>query len=143
MSGSVPSNIIEQLQRDEGLRLLAYRDTRGFLTIGYGRNLDAEGISKDEATYMLQQDIIHWGQLLTKNLPWFTALDSVRQGVLLNMCHNLGLGGLLSFKRFLLLMASGLYDAAATDLESNHKWMTQVGTRAQRLVLQIRTGEWQ
>jgi lysozyme len=47
------------LQRHEGLRLRlrAYRDTVGKLTIGYGRNLDDRGISEDEAGFMLDNDI--------------------------------------------------------------------------------------
>lgn len=144
MSESVPpTNIIAQLQRDEGLRLLPYRDKAGKLTIGYGRNLDAEGISRAEADYMLQSDVINFGTTLKKVLPWFEHLDLARQGVLINMAFNMGIGGLLSFKQFLSLMAIGKFKEAADDLATNTKWISQVGDRARRLVLQTRTGDWQ
>ncbi len=44
--------LIDLIKRHEGLSLKPYMDSRGFLTIGYGRNLDANGISKSEAEYL-------------------------------------------------------------------------------------------
>ena len=49
--------IKDMLVRHEGLRLHAYKCSEGFLTLGVGRNLDANGISEDEAMYMLDNDI--------------------------------------------------------------------------------------
>ncbi|HAC30701.1 MAG TPA: lysozyme, partial [Marinobacter hydrocarbonoclasticus] len=47
-----------QLKRHEGLRLKPYLDTASSprLTIGYGRNLEDVGISRDEADFMLDND---------------------------------------------------------------------------------------
>jgi len=44
-----------QIERHEGLRLKPYLDTATppRLTIGYGRNLDDVGITREEADYML------------------------------------------------------------------------------------------
>ena len=50
-------SMIGMLKRHEGLRLKPYQDTIGKLTIGYGRNLDDRGISKEEAEYLLRNDI--------------------------------------------------------------------------------------
>ena len=36
----------EQLKQDEGWRLKPYRCTAGKLTIGYGRNIEDKGITK-------------------------------------------------------------------------------------------------
>lgn len=36
--------LLTQLKVDEGVRLRPYTDTRGFQTIGIGRNLDTVGI---------------------------------------------------------------------------------------------------
>lgn len=47
----------KDLIRDEGLRLKPYHCTAGKLTIGYGRNLDDNGISEEEALSMLRNDI--------------------------------------------------------------------------------------
>jgi len=78
---------------------------------------------------------------LEYRLPWFTELDEVRQAVLVDMGYNLGIDGLLKFKRTLGSVESGNYaNAAIQMLES--KWATQVGHRAERLSDMMETGEW-
>jgi lysozyme len=63
----------------------------------------------------------------------------VRQNVLADMCFNLGIGGLLSFKNTLAMVEHGKYEeAAAAMLQS--KWATQVGQRAIELSEMMRTG---
>ena len=52
-----PDTLMEDLVRDEGLRLELYQDSVGKWTIGVGRNLDDVGISEDEAMYLLRNDI--------------------------------------------------------------------------------------
>ena len=50
-------NIKEMLIKNEGLVLQPYRCKNNFLSLGVGRNLDANGISEDEAMFMLENDI--------------------------------------------------------------------------------------
>ena len=67
-------------------------------------------------------------------------LDDVRQRVLLDMAFNLGVVGLLSFKRTLGVIEAGRYElAAAMMLDS--KWAGQVGQRAERLSRMMATGK--
>jgi lysozyme len=134
--------LIEQLKRDEGLRLTPYRDTVGKLTVGYGRNLDAEGISPDEAEYMLHNDLIAHTQALEKALPWVTTLPPVIHDVLVNMAFNMGVPGLLEFKQTLAKIQAGDYVGAAEEVMRS-KWATQVGIRAERLSAQLRIGVYQ
>lgn len=125
------------LRRHEGLRLKPYRDTVGVLTIGYGRNLDANGIRYAEAELMLQNDVEEVLEAVSKALPWFGSLDEDRQAILVNMAFNLGLAGLLGFNNTLAEIEAGRYDeAAARMLES--KWATQVGNRAKELATRMR-----
>jgi lysozyme len=133
--------LIEQLARDEGVRLKPYRDTVGKLTIGVGRNLDAEGISQAEAMILLANDIQRSAANLSAALPWTSALDDVRRGVLINMTFNLGIGGLLGFKRFLAAMESRDWLGAQMHMMES-LWAVQVGDRAKRLATQLETGEW-
>lgn len=129
------------LKRHEGKRLKPYLDTTGHLTIGYGRNLDSKGISDAEAEYLLSEDIADvWSQIST-HLPWVFDLSSVRQAVLADMCFNLGIGGLLTFKKTLALVQAHQY-AEASDQMLRSKWARQVKSRATRLSTMMRTGEW-
>lgn len=134
-------NLVEQLKRDEGVRLKPYTDTTGHTTIGVGRNLTDVGISMGEAEFLLENDITRTQVALVKALPWTSGLDEARLGAVLNMAFNLGVSGLLGFKTFLRELEAKNYLAAANAmLDSN--WADQVGDRALRLSLQIETGQW-
>lgn len=129
-----------ELKRDEGVRLKPYRDLVGKLTIGTGRNLDDMGITENENNYLLNNDIFRVQAELTAYLPWWQALDAVRQRVLANMCFNLGINKLLGFQHSLYLVQIGQYDQAAEAMLQSH-WAKQVGVRAVRLAEMMRRGE--
>ena len=133
--------LIGQLQRHEGVRLKPYVDTVGKLTIGVGRNLTDRGLSYDEVDVLLANVIETARTDCERTFAWFAALDSVRQCALVNLCFNLGLTRLLSFRHALSAMALQDY-ALAADEFFDSKWARQVGQRAVEVTGQIRTGEW-
>src|ERR1044071_5197331 len=94
-------NVADLIKNREGLRLRPYRCTAGYLTVGYGRNLDSVGISEHEAEAMLHVDINAASRWLAERLPWTAELDPARYAALVDLRFNLGGEGLLSFKRFL------------------------------------------
>ena len=132
-------SIEEQLILHEGMKLKPYRCPAGKLTIGVGRNLEDKGLSKQEALFLLRRDIAEVTNELRK-YPWFETLDMVRQKVLIDMAFNLGINGLLSFKKMLSYLKAGDYEKAADEMV-NSRWYGQVGDRAKRLVKMMRTGE--
>ena len=143
------NNIIDQLKRDEGFRADVYEDTVGKRTIGYGHNLDANPlpdlefpITEVQATQILGKDVERTSRHLVLNLPWVTALDDARYGVLQNMAFNMGVPGLLMFHHDIQDTEIGNYVQSAADMKDS-KWYTEVGDRAVRLVEQMLTGEWQ
>ena len=132
--------MIRQLRLHEGERLKPYRCTAGKLTIGVGRNLEDRGITAEESAYLLGNDIDRFTTELQRALPWVAQLDEVRQRVLLDMAFNMGIAGLLQFKRTLATIQAGDYQkAAAMMLDS--KWAGQVGQRAERLSRMMFTGK--
>jgi lysozyme len=141
MTESLLNRIKEQLVRHEGLRLQPYRCTAGKLTIGIGRNLDECGISQTEAYVLLENDIQNCEKQLLDEIPEiYNALDEVRKSVLLNMCFNLGIGGLLSFNNTLAFIAAGDWERAANGMLAS-KWAKQVGRRAIELSELMRKGK--
>jgi lysozyme len=122
-------SLTEQLVRHEGLKLTPYFCTANKLTIGVGRNLEANGISKAEAMFMLENDIVKVMNELDDQLPWWKELSTVRQHVLVDMAFNMGTFGLMKFQKTLQAIKEERYaDAAAEMLDS--KWADQVGNRA-------------
>lgn len=148
-----------ELVRDEGERLKVYLCTAHRRTIGVGRNLDdvgisaaetrdlgitvascvREGITRQQSRALLDKDIRRCEADLDRRLPFWRTLDPVRQRVLLNMCFNLGIKGLLGFVNTLNLVRQGRYAAAAVNMLKS-KWADQVGARAERLSDMMRDG---
>lgn len=130
----------EQLKVDEGLRLQPYRCTAGALTIGYGRNLDAVGITQEEADIMLRADVEiaeKGAQALVGNV--WDDLSPARQAVLINMTFNLGRTRLAAFTDFLAALRVADYDTASLEMLDS-RWARQVGARADRLAETMRLG---
>ena len=135
------NRIKAQLVRHEGLRLKLYRCTAGKLTIGIGRNLDDCGITQSEAYVMLINDIMNCEKQLQAKIPdIYNGLDEVRKSVLLNMCFNLGISGLLGFKNTLEFIKVGDWERAANNMLVS-RWAKQVGRRAIELSELMRKGK--
>lgn len=151
-----------ELQRDEGTgpkkngRFLPYWDCcgkglrecncnprfQGKLTVGFGRNIEDNGISGPEADGFLDNDIDESVRnLVSKYGVWFSDLDAARQAVLTNMCLNMGIDRLSKFKQTLAATARGDYAAAAVGMLQS-LWADQVGARARRLADRMRSGQW-
>lgn len=124
---------------DEGNRLKIYKDSRGFSSIGIGRNLDAEGISQAEASFMLANDMASHETDLDRALPWWRTLDEPRARVVANLCFNMGITKLAAFTGFLGFLQRGDWPGAAADLKTT-AWYGQVGLRGPRMVTRLLTG---
>ena len=131
----------DQLIRDEGIRLKPYRDQVGKLTIGVGRNLDDVGISHAEAHLLLDNDIERATADVAARLPWAGALSLPRAAVLVNLCFNAGIGGLMTFRKMLAALQNEQWETAAKELLDS-TYAEQVGPRAHRLARQLETDEW-
>jgi lysozyme len=107
------------LMTDEGCVLKPYKDTVQKTTIGVGRNLDDVGITQDEATYLLTNDINRVMGELDRALPWWTTLPDPAARVLCNMAFNLGLSRLLQFKTTLGNLQAHDFKAAAVSLRDS------------------------
>ncbi|MCB5253713.1 MAG: lysozyme [Candidatus Cloacimonetes bacterium] len=141
MEAKLMDRIKEQLVRHEGLRLKPYRCTAGKLTIGISRNLDDCGISQSESYVMLINDIMNCEKQLQAKIPdIYNGLDEVRKSVLLNMCFNLGINGLLGFKNTLAFVKAGDWERAANNMLVS-RWAKQVGRRAIELSELMRKGK--
>lgn len=124
---------------EEGYRAKPYRCTSGALTIGIGYNLDA-GMPFDEAVLLMRHRIDKIRRALLERLEWFPKLNEARQAALLSMAYQMGLSGLLGFRRTLATMASGDWEKASREM-LNSKWARQTPERAQRTAYIIRYGK--
>jgi lysozyme len=124
-----------QLMRHEGWVSHAYQDHLGYWTIGYGRLIDPSrggGISQKEGELLLHNDIATRITALHQRLPYFQRLPSKVKQALANMSFQLGVNGLLGFRRMLAAVERKDWVAARREaLDSN--WARQTPKRAQEV----------
>lgn len=162
---TLKDKLIDQLIRHEGEELQVYECPAGFKTIGVGRNLETRGLSKEEcdrldlgvydknevieklesrgvtkeeSRYLLSNDIDYFTSKLNECLSWFSSLPETAKMVLIDMGFNIGIAGLLKFKKTLGLIEQGRYVAAGEEM-LNSAWKHQVGQRAYDLSDQLKT----
>lgn len=133
-------NLRKQLERHEGKVNHAYQDHLGFWTIGIGRLIDQRkggGLSDEEINFLFANDINWVKHQLRKNLPWFEdSTDNVKQA-LCNMAFQLGIAGLLGFKRMLAALAAKNYELAYKEALDS-RWAMQTPERAKEIATLLR-----
>lgn len=135
------NKLIEQLKIHEGVKLKPYKCSAGKLTIGVGKNIEDNGITLEEAEYLLQNDIAEARSQLLNSFPWMGELNDARISAMINFTFNVGIGTVKKFENTLSYMQSGEWDKAADEMMDS-RWARQVGNRAIEVTEQIRTGKW-
>jgi len=109
------------VKKYEGLSLKPYLCPSKKLTIGYGRNLQYNGITLQEAEQMLERDLLNIKLELEDSIKFFHKIDHVRQNVLIEMAYNMGISNLLEFKNTLNFMQKADFVSASLEM-LNSKW---------------------
>jgi len=117
------------IKRHEGFKQFIYLCTSGKRTIGYGRNLDNRGITIAEAEFLIRNDIDECEKKLTEKLDFYSSLSDTRKTVLIDMCFNIGINGLLKFKNMLEFSRQGEFSKAAIEILKS-EYAKQVKNRA-------------
>jgi len=125
----------------EGMRFKVYKDIFGNESIGVGRNLAANGISRAEALYMLGNDIAKCKAQLYP-YAWFKNLNQVRQEVMIELCFNMGINSLLKFQKMIAYLIAQQWQNAA-DALMDSEWSKQVAPeRSKNIVQRLITGQY-
>lgn len=130
------TTVFNDLTRDEGFSATAYKDSLGYLTVGYGLCIDEKaagaGITEEEARMLLEHRVLKLRNQVIDAIPTFDTLPDPVQRALINMAYQLGIAGLKGFKRMLLAIEARDWNAAAEEA-SDSKWAKQTPNRAQRV----------
>lgn len=133
--------LVDQIKEEEGFSPTLYKCPSGKYTIGYGRNLEENPLTEEEAQYLLLRDIQKAWNACSDSIGFFKDLDDVRKCALVDMAFNMGIRGLLRFVRTLEALSHGNYPVAAAGIRSS-LYASQVGKRAERIANMIETGHW-
>ena len=127
------------IKRHEGFSGQLYRCPRGKLTIGYGYNIEDRGLPKDLCESLLERDLSNLMRRLSQ-FEWFSRLNTKRKAAILDMAYQLGVAGLLNFRKSLQLLKEEKYKEAAQEM-LNSAWAKQTPNRAQEITSIIERGE--
>lgn len=131
----------EMLIHHEGMNLRLYVCPANKLTIGVGRNLEDNGITDEEALFLLDNDIARCRVEAAHAFHWFPRLDSTRQDVIISMIFNMGITRLKTFTKMIAALEQHDYARAASEMLSS-RWASQVGVRAQALAKMMLSGSY-
>ena len=111
----------ESLIKNEGIKQYVYTCSKGYKTVGVGRNLETKGLSKTEIMYLLENDILDCKLFLEDIFKNFHSLSDARQNVLIEMVFNLGNGGFKKFKKLIEAIKEKDFIKASEEM-LNSKW---------------------
>ena len=133
---------IEEVQRHEGFREEVYLDSLGNPTCGWGHHLAVGSrVDRKICEIFLEHDIanaVNDFYRIDKDLR--DKLNPVRRRVICNMIFNLGLNGVLKFKKMWKAIKKEDWDEAKTQM-LNSLWTQQVGHRAFELANLMKEGK--
>lgn len=132
---------------EEGRRSVAYPDSRGKPTIGighYDQNLVVGVTTWTDAQIDAQfsADYVHARDGIARAWPQIHALDEVRRDYLISMAFQLGVSGVLMFRRLLAALAAGEWQSAHDEAMASD-WYAQTPARCERAAASFLSGQWQ
>lgn len=138
------------IKRHEGLRLDVYECSTGHKTVGYGHKLTQSELSVlvspitlDKAEHLFMTDLVDAIMDTTGLIgDSYYKLSDVRRAVLIDMCFNLGRGGLAGFKNMLSAVNAEDWQEAHDEM-LNSRYAKQVGDRAVELADMMLHDTWQ
>lgn len=128
---------------EEGFRDKPYLCSAGYVTIGYGTKLHKRKgmnpanfpltINEAAGAEMLNDDIREVLNAInrSKQAEVFNGLSQVRKDIILSMAYQLGVSGVLRFKKTWKYLAKGQYEEASIEMLDS-KWYKDTPARAER-----------
>lgn len=136
-SHKIAKNLISN---DEGFSGKVYTDTKGFLTIGFGFNLNNQNMPISVALDWLDLILNSIEHSLENTISFWDSLNDPRKYVLINMAYQMGIGGLLAFHDMLKALERKDYAATVAAMKDS-VWYREFTARASRLMKIMLSGE--
>lgn len=133
-------DLLKQIKEHEGLKLKLYKCPAGRLTIGYGHNIEDNGLSKTACEFILIEDI----EEAERNLyaifgrELYESLKNIQKIALIDMMFNLGIIKFLTFKKFIKAVKDKDWNKASEEV-INSRAYEQNKRRYKKISEEIKT----
>ena len=125
--------LIERIAKNEGFRSKVYKCSEGVDTFGHGLTY----ITEKESLHILTSRISQLHLKLLDAQKWYKNLPPEIQGVMIEMCFQMGGSGTRKFKRMLANMKEKDWKGAADEMKDS-LWYRQTPGRCEELAQIVR-----
>ena len=120
--------LIERIGVNEGFRSKPYQCSEGVWTIGHG----ITWLTEEESLHILTGRISQLHLKLSEKLDWYDDLPPEIQGVVIEMCYQMGFSGFTKFKKAIAHMKESEWQLASHEMLDS-RWAKQTPNRANQL----------
>ena len=120
--------LIERIAQNEGFRSKVYKCSEGVDTFGIGFTW----ITEEESMHILAGRVSKLHLDLLDDIDWYKDLPAEVQGVIIEMCFQIGRSGMLKFKKMIANMKKSNWEGAAEEMKDS-LWYRQTPKRCERL----------
>jgi len=120
--------LIERIGVNEGFRSKPYQCSEGVWTVGHGLTW----LTEEESLHILAGRISQLHLRLLDDLYWYKDIPPEIQGVVIEMCFQMGFVGFCKFKKAIANMKESNWKGAADEMLDS-LWAKQTSNRANRL----------
>lgn len=124
--------LIDRLKINEGYKATVYKCSEGYDTIGYGFAIKDLNMSENVASIQLAEEVAKRHLEISKRFDWYDNMPAEVQGVIIEMCYQLGITGFSKFKRAIAHMKNKEWQLAANEMLDS-LWAKQTPNRANQL----------
>jgi len=141
------------IKKHEGYSSTPYKCPAGRRTIGWGHNIDANGLPADIEGFLFANGLIlpeHAERLIDADIDsaiedcrrayyGFDGFSEARRDALTDFMFNLGLYRAMKFRKMREAVIDGDWNRAADEMFFS-RWREQVGARADEIIGMVRVG---
>lgn len=113
--------IVEEIALAEGWRSEIYLDSLGKETIGFGFLVKELNLTKEEGMMILKRYVNERIESISKTQKWVLDMPPEIQKVFVSMVYQMGLNGVLSFKKMIAHMKDSNWRMASVEMLDS-KW---------------------
>ena len=126
------NDLLKRIKEHEGFRPDVYKCSEGFDTIGYGSAIKDMKMSEEIATMLLEERVAEIFGELERRADWVQSQPTEVQGVIIEMCYQIGISGFLRFRKTISLFKQRDFVGASVEMLDS-LWAKQTPNRARRL----------
>ena len=125
-------SLIESIKRHEGYVGIVYKDSLGIDTIGYGFAIKDLELDDDICEIILERKLKELETRVNLKFKWFIYMPQEIKDVVMEMCYQLGVGGVSKFKKTIAYLQNKQWEEASVEMLDS-LWAKQTPNRAKEL----------